>query len=95
MLIEGNVIDHYILVSVQKNLNTHGLLWILCVCVCVCVYVWLGALLYMVLLFLVVVLLNVLIAQMSNSYESVVQKAKVSVTWNRANFWNDWGNPCG
>ena len=46
---------------------------------------WLSAIVYLVFLFLVVVvLLNLLIAQMSNSYESVLQKAHISVTWNRA-----------
>ena len=49
------------------------------------VYRWLGALIYMIFLFLVdVVLLTLLVAQMSNSYESVLKKAHVSVTWNRA-----------
>lgn len=45
---------------------------------------WLGTLFYMTFLFVVaVILLNLLIAQFSSTYEDVTEKAKVSVTLNR------------
>ena len=51
---------------------------------------WLGTLFYMTFLFVVaVILLNLLIAQFSNTYEDVTEKAKVSVTLNRTKILAD------
>ena len=51
---------------------------------------WLGTLFYMTFLFVVaVILLNLLIAQFSSTYEDVTEKAKVSVTLNRTKILAD------
>ena len=49
------------------------------------VYRWFSVIIYMVFLFVVaVILLNLLIAQFSKSYEEVTERARVSVALDRA-----------